>query len=133
VDWRELARFHRRAWINLAPLERGNPFTAAKSALKYFEAGLFAVPTVASDVPAFASDIRDGANGFLCRTEEEWRAKILRLLADEPLRRAMGARARAHVLSLYTTAARSANLVAILREVLGPERFSAATAPEGRR
>jgi hypothetical protein len=43
----------------LAPGDE-QPLTAAKSELKYFEAGLLGVPTVASNVPAYRTAIADG-------------------------------------------------------------------------
>ena len=117
VPWQELGELHRRTWVNLAPLEIDSAFTACKSALKYFESGLYGVPTVASDMPAFDRDIEDGANGFLCRDTDAWYGKIKRLLLDNDLRRRMGAEARARVLANYTTEARAANLGAILAEI----------------
>jgi len=117
VPWQELGKLHRRTWVNLAPLELDSPFTACKSALKYFESGLYGVPTVASDMPAFDRDIEDGVNGFLCKDTDAWHGKIKRLLLDDDLRRRMGAEARARALDDYTTEARAANLGAILAEI----------------
>lgn len=86
----EYARFD----INLAPLEIGNPYCEAKSALKFLEAGLVAVPTVASATGPFRAAIVDGETGLLATSREDWHAK-LRLLVSDPERRAeMGRRAR---------------------------------------
>lgn len=80
--------------INLAPLEEGNMFCEGKSELKFFEAGLVEVPTVASRTAPFASAIADGKNGFLASTPEEWEDKLLKLVGDAKLRTTLGAAAR---------------------------------------
>ena len=100
VEWRdmvplaalpgELARFD----INLAPLETGNPFCEAKSELKYFEAALAGVCTVASPTGPYRRAIRDGETGVLATGEAEWHAALLALV-DDPARRARLARAAA--------------------------------------
>ncbi|MCG6205221.1 glycosyltransferase [Rhodopseudomonas sp. HC1] len=92
IEWREavgladlpeeIARFD----INIVPLEAGNTFCEAKSELKYFEAALVSVPTVASPTNVYASAIREGVTGFLAANEDEWYAKLSRLLDDEALR-----------------------------------------------
>ncbi|MCK6471061.1 MAG: glycosyltransferase [Planctomycetes bacterium] len=123
--WPVLAGMYRSTWINLAPLERESVFAGCKSALKYFEAGLFAVPTVASACPAFDQDIRDGENGFLCRSAAEWEDKILRLIDDSELRSRIGRAARAHVHAEYVPQARAENLERIWSEIFGVERFKA--------
>jgi glycosyltransferase involved in cell wall biosynthesis len=99
IEWRdkvdlahlpaELARFD----INIAPLEVGNPFCEAKSELKYFEAALVDVPTVASPTGPFARCIDHGRTGMLAADDEEWQQCLLRLVDDADLRRAMGRRA----------------------------------------
>ena len=60
----ELARLD----VNLAPLEVGNPFCEAKSELKFFEAALVDVPTVASPTEPYRASIRHGETGFLADT-----------------------------------------------------------------
>lgn len=89
--------------INLAPLEIGNPFCESKSELKWFEAGLLAVPTVASATGTFKEVMRDGVDGSVATTTEEWVAKLSQLIEDAPFRRRMGEKAREKVLAEYTT------------------------------
>lgn len=89
--------------INLAPLEIGNPFCEAKSELKWFEAGLVGVPTVAAATGTFKEAIVDGVDGYVAETTEEWTEKIGQLIADADLRQRMGEQAREKVLRHYTT------------------------------
>lgn len=89
--------------INLAPLEIGNPFCEAKSELKWFEAGLLAIPTVASGTQTFREAITDGVDGFVASTTAEWIEKISRLVEDTTFRQMMGKNARETVLKKYTT------------------------------
>ena len=81
--------------ITLAPLEIGNPFCESKSELKWFEAGLMAVPTVAAATGTFKEAIIDGVDGYVAATTEEWIEKIGKLIANVDARRRMGEKARA--------------------------------------
>ncbi|MDD5083605.1 MAG: glycosyltransferase [Candidatus Moranbacteria bacterium] len=90
--------------INLAPLEIGNPFCESKSELKFFEAGIVGVPTVASATAPYKEAIEDGVDGFVASTTEEWVEKLCRLIEDAPLRTAMGEKAKAKAMQKYTTA-----------------------------
>jgi hypothetical protein len=107
IEWRdivplrglagELARFD----INLAPLELGNPYCECKSELKYFEAALCSVPTIASPTGPMKRAIEDGATGLLARDVSEW-VQALRDLLDGPDRRLrMGQAAYRDVLWRY--------------------------------
>lgn len=89
--------------INLVPLELGNPFCESKSELKFFEAGIVGVPTVAVANQTFSEAIEDGVNGFLAKTNEEWVEKLSKLIEDENLRKEMGQKAREKSLEKYTT------------------------------
>ncbi len=89
--------------INLAPLEIGNPFCESKSELKWFEAGLLSVPTVASATGTFREAITDGVDGLVAGTTEEWVAKISHLIENADVRKRMGQQARKTVLEKYTT------------------------------
>lgn len=92
-----------KADINLAPLEIGNPFCESKSELKFFEAGIVGVPTVAAATRVFQEAIADGKDGFVATTPEEWTAKLEKLILDSGLREEMAGRARDKALAKYAT------------------------------
>ncbi|KKP79661.1 MAG: hypothetical protein A2271_03190 [Candidatus Moranbacteria bacterium RIFOXYA12_FULL_35_19] len=88
--------------INLVPLEIDNPFCESKSELKFFEAGILSIPTVAVRNQTFFEAISDGVDGFLAGNPSEWVEKISRLIEDKELRREMGQKAREKSLRDYT-------------------------------
>jgi glycosyltransferase involved in cell wall biosynthesis len=105
--------------INLAPLEIDNPFCESKSELKFFEAGVVGVPTVAAATRTFCEAITDETDGFVAATTDEWVEKIGRLIADSKLRARMGQAARETALDKYTNAnAKNETYYAYLRSVL---------------
>ncbi len=127
VEWRqavplsrlpdELARFD----LNIAPLEVGNAFCEAKSELKYFEAAIVGVPTVASPTQPFRTAIRDGETGFLAADQAAWHTAIGRLVADAGLRRRIGQAAVFDVLHRYGPEGRREKLAAAFGCLLGDE------------
>jgi len=88
--------------INLAPLEIGNPFCESRSALKFIETGILAIPTVAVKNQTYRETISDGVDGFLAGDTDEWVGKISQLIENENLRNEMGKKAREKVLLDYT-------------------------------
>lgn len=89
--------------INIAPLEIGNPFCEAKSELKFFEAGIVGVSTIATATQTFQEAIHDGEDGYIAVNEEDWYKKASQLISDGDFRRKMGERAREAALRRYTT------------------------------
>lgn len=89
--------------INLAPLEIGNPFCESKSELKFFEAGILGVPTVAAATQTFQEAIQDGKDGFVATTADEWTDKLEKLILDPVFRHEMGEKAREKALAKYAT------------------------------
>lgn len=112
IEWRpfvslaelpsEIAKFD----INLAPLEVGNPYVEAKSELKYFDAALVKVPTIASPTRPFRDAISHGVNGMLARSPEEWEQRIQMLIDDPELRQRLADTAYLHALAKYSPFAR---------------------------
>jgi GT2 family glycosyltransferase len=125
IEWRdkvelaalpdELARFD----INIAPLELGNPFCEAKSELKYFEAALVDVPTVASPTGPFARCIEHGRNGLLAADDEAWQQCLLRLVDDGDYRIGMGRQACLACLWPFGPERRIDRAESFLRQVRG--------------
>jgi glycosyltransferase involved in cell wall biosynthesis len=75
------------------------------------------VPVVAAAVGVNRDIIRDGVNGFLAATEDEWVEKLLRLLADAPLRQRIAEAGRRTVENEYSVRVNGRRLAAALREV----------------
>lgn len=93
----ELARFD----INLIPLQTANPFCDAKSPLKYFEAALVGIPSVAVANPTYEELIRHGENGLLAHSQEEWAENIALLASDAALRMRQAALAREECMARF--------------------------------
>ena len=72
---------------------------------------------VASPVGDNRFAIRDGENGLLASTTEEWAAKLGALLADPVLRRRLGAEGRATVLERFSLAVNGPRLARVLEAV----------------
>jgi hypothetical protein len=118
VAWQELPSLVAQIDINLAPLELDNPFCQAKSEIKYTEAALVGVPTVASPTEAFVYAIHDGEDGWLAATADAWRQSLVRLIEQPALREQVGAAARRAVYAAYLPAPAAEALVATLRTIL---------------
>jgi glycosyltransferase involved in cell wall biosynthesis len=125
IEWRqmrplddlpdELVRFD----VNLAPLEVGNPFCEAKSELKFFEAALVDVCTIASPTGPFRRTIRDGETGFLATTPQEWYQCLVELVDDPARRRKIGHAAYLAVLWAYGPLRRAENIAALMQQLEG--------------
>lgn len=111
VAWRQLPERLAQLDINLAPLRTDNPFNQAKSEIKFMEAALVGVPTVASPTQAFAHAISPGINGMLADAPAAWQACIEHLVCDPAARRAMGEAACRDVLAGYSPQVRSRQAV----------------------
>jgi glycosyltransferase involved in cell wall biosynthesis len=105
--------------INLAPLEHGNPFCEAKSELKYFEAALVEVPTVASPTGPLRRAIRDGETGFLAASPDDWYRALSALAGDAALRRRMAHAAYLDVVWRHGPERRAERVLSMLRQVQG--------------
>lgn len=84
-DFLNLQRLTAEVELSIVPLQ-DNDFTQCKSELKYFEAGVVGVPTVASPTCTFVRAITEGVTGFLSGSHE-WGERIaaaVDLVDDQP-------------------------------------------------
>jgi len=116
--WQHLPEMLTEIDINLAPLEKGNRFTDCKSGIKYIEAGLVGVPTIASRRTDYVRVIEDGKNGLLVDNEAEWHEALRQLIEFPEYRRQMGANARMDVWKNHTTQSHSKVLGKIMEDIL---------------
>lgn len=100
VDYKKLPYILRTFDINLAPLE-DTLFNSAKSCIKWMEAGLVEVPTIASDVGDFHDSIKNYHDGILCK-ENEWEDKLVELIENKELRYKIAKNAYNTVYERYT-------------------------------
>ena len=84
VDWDKLPVLISEVDINLAPLV-DSIFNRAKSEIKWIEAALVKVPTVASKIGAFSDMVIDGETGLLA-TDDQWFDKLEALVLAPELR-----------------------------------------------
>jgi glycosyltransferase involved in cell wall biosynthesis/SAM-dependent methyltransferase len=125
IEWRdlvplselpdELSRFD----INLAPLEIGNAFCEAKSELKYFEAALAGVCTIASATGPMRRAIRDGETGRLADGPEDWYAALRDLIGDAGLRHRLAHAAYLDVLWRFGPVRRQDLLFSMVQQLRG--------------
>ena len=95
VAWNELPGLIREVDINLAPLTQ-TIFNEAKSEIKWIEAALVGVPTVASKIGSFSEMIQDGLTGLLA-TDTQWEAALESLILDQEKRQTLAENALNYV------------------------------------
>jgi glycosyltransferase involved in cell wall biosynthesis len=117
VPWRELPEVIARADVNLAPLSLDGLYCQAKSELKWFEAAVAGVPTIASPTEPFQHAIHEGETGFLASSPRDWEQKILRLVDDASLREHIAEAARRDAIARYGPETSARALAAVAREL----------------
>ena len=138
IEWRnavplsqlpaEMARFD----INLAPLEIGNPYCEAKSELKFFEAALVDVPTVASPTGPFRRAIDHGKTGFLAASADDWLFHLRMLVNDAALRARISRAAYHRALGTFGPALKALRFANIARQLKGGVDGASAFAADAR-
>ncbi|MBP2098408.1 rhamnan synthesis F family protein [Enterococcus rivorum] len=101
VHWELLPDLVSQVDINLAPLVT-SIFNEAKSEIKWIEAALVKVPTVASNIGAFKEMIIENETGILA-DDSEWYEKLERLIKSYDMRKYIAENAYKYVLENATT------------------------------
>lgn len=65
-------------------------YNRSKSSIKFLETSSYKIPGVYQRIRQYNEVIKDGVNGFLASTEEEWYNAITKLINDVKLRKSMG-------------------------------------------
>lgn len=120
VPWsleREVADFQSLD-VGLYPLVKDD-WSQGKSGFKAVQYMACAVPVVASPVGVTVDMIRDGDNGFLARSDDEWVERLTELVDSAELRRRLGAAGRADAEARWSLAAHAPRFVDIVRTICG--------------
>lgn len=129
VPWRRLPELLVQFDINLAPLVLDNPFSQSKSEIKFMEAALLKVPTIASPTGAFRHAIRPDENGCLATTPQEWEESLAKLVAQPAFRRDLAECACREVHQRYHPYTRAAQLIDTLDQIHAHVRGSSLWEP----
>lgn len=87
--------------ISVAPL-LDTPFNRAKSNIKWMEASMLEIPTVASDVLPYQC-IKQGRTGYLAKTKGQFIKHLSWLIENKELREKIGKQAKQEILDNWTT------------------------------
>ena len=117
VPWRQLPSILVQFDINLAPLVKDNPFAQSKSEIKFVEAALVRVPTIASPTKAFSFAIQTEQNGILADSEQDWEDALSQLIEDQDKRDTIRDQAYKGVTSKYHPAQRAVQLINTINDI----------------
>jgi glycosyltransferase involved in cell wall biosynthesis len=107
--------------IGVMPLP-DNSWTRGKCGMKALQYMALGIPTVCSPVGVNSSIIRDGENGLVASTDEEWVERLARLLRRPSLRTRLGAAGRLTVEAGYSASAHAPRVYEVLTSVARRER-----------
>lgn len=99
--------------IGLYPLP-DEEWVLGKSGLKALQYMTLGIPTIATAVGANYRVIEDGKSGFLVKTPEEWKEKLVLLMDNPDLRKKIGIKARERVEAHYSVLANQPVYLSIL-------------------
>ena len=112
LDWTALPALVAEMDINLAPLV-DTVFNRAKSEIKWLEAALVGVPTIASDLGSFSEAIKQEQTGILV-ADELWYEKLKDLVSDKTQSKDLGSQAKSQVMMEYQTMHHKDELVEVI-------------------
>jgi len=90
--------------IGIMPLP-DNQWAKGKCGFKGLQYMALEIPTIMSPIEVNTEIIKEGINGFLAKSEEEWIQKISMLIESEELRKKIGKEGRKTVIEKYSVSA----------------------------
>ena len=117
----------RRIDVGVMPLP-DEPWSRGKCGLKALQYMALSIPTVCSPVGVNTEIVREGENGHLASTEDEWVEKLSRLLRSADARRRLGRAGRATVEAHYSAAGQAPRVFQIIESVVREAKESRARA-----
>ncbi|MBS7804509.1 glycosyltransferase [Rhizobiales bacterium TNE-4] len=94
LPYLEMLKLLSTCHINIAPLNLRSLFNHSKSELKWFEAAVVEVPTIASPTDPYQKILSTGSLGFLALNRSDWNAALETLISDSNIRKKIGMAAR---------------------------------------
>lgn len=107
--------------IAIAPLE-DHPFNRSKSSLKYLEYSALGLAGVYSKLPPYEEIIKQGENGYLATSPQEWSEKLSQLIEDPDLRYEMSVNAQKTIKDGWLLSQNTAHLETYFENLLPAER-----------
>lgn len=107
--------------IGLMPLPDDN-WSKGKCGLKALQYMALDIPTICSPVGVNSTIIKDGENGFLAGTKDEWIEKLKLMIHSVELRRKLGRAGRETVVREYSATAVAPKVLEIFRAAAGVSR-----------
>lgn len=102
--------------IGLMPL-KDEPFEQGKCALKAVQYMAIGIPALVSPVGVNSKIVRDGIDGFHCKSIDEFTANLLLLASDEAKRLTLGKNAKSRVDELYSVKVLANQYEAVFKEI----------------
>lgn len=106
--------------VNICPLV-DSVFTNCKSELKYFEAAVVNVPTIASPTFTYERSINHGVNGFLCR-QGEWQDVIQNIIDGKYDLEKITQKARLHAQDRYGVSNQTEDIERVFDTIINSAR-----------
>ncbi len=94
-----------------------DPWSKGKCGTKLLQCMAAGVPSIASPVGVHTEIIKDGVNGYLATSDEEWSAKLSILFNDPVLRKKIGLAGRKTVEDDFSLNGKAAEMIEILKSV----------------
>lgn len=98
--------------IGIMPLPN-DEWSKGKCGFKALQYMALKIPAVVSPVGVNTEIITEGVEGFLCRTDEEWRLALEKLIGNEAMRAEMGKNGRQKVMDHYSVSSNTSNFLSL--------------------